>query len=216
MEAQVQKFTEEQLDFIRELVNIGAGNAGTALEQILGTKTEVKIPVVKSFRKGEIELIYQHIGDSTQPVTAVLMNLIGQVTGKIVFIVPDNDLVKLISSMEKATPGGRKLRMDLDLSVVAEIGNILAGTYLNALHDFCLLDIYHSIPKLQNEMLKTLLLGLFPEDDSGNSQIVLIFNQFITAADRQIATYILLVPDCDSLEKIAQSLRQAKNKLSVP
>ncbi|MCX6691009.1 MAG: chemotaxis protein CheC [Methanoregula sp.] len=210
------EFTEEQLDFIKEMMNIGAGNAATALEQMLGLKTELKIPVVKKYRQTDIDAMYRHIGEFPQTVTAVLMNLVGQVRGKIIFIVPDKDLVKLISLMEKATPGKRKITTDLDLSVVTEIGSILAGTYLGSLHDFCMLNVYHSIPKIKNDSLKTLLLEQFRKNSSNNAQIVLVFNQFITVTELTITTYILLVPDIDSMDRIAQSLRQAKDKLSVP
>ncbi|MCX6691010.1 MAG: chemotaxis protein CheC [Methanoregula sp.] len=210
------EFAEEQLDYIREVMNIGAGNAGTALEQMIGFKTEVTIPVVKSYRHIDIQVMYQHIGESTNLVTAVRMNLVGQVTGKIVFVVPDKNLALLTSSVETATTGRKKITKNLDLSVVAEIGNILAGTYLTALHDFCMLNIYHSIPKIQNEPLKALLLELFPKDDAKNAKLVLVFNQLITVADQVITTYILLVPDNGSMERIAQSVRQAKDKLSLP
>jgi chemotaxis protein CheC len=143
------------------------------------------------------------------------MNLVGQIRGRIVFVVPDKDLVKLTSLMEKATPGRRKISTTLDLSVVAEIGNILAGTYLSSLHDFCMLNIYHSIPKIKTEMLKTLCLELFPKNDPQIPVIILVINQFITPSDR-ITTYVLLVPETGSMELLAQSLRKAKDKLSLP
>ena len=208
-------FTEEELDFIREMMNIGAGNAATALEQMLGPKIELKIPLVKTYSRTDIDVIYKDIGDPIQTFTTVSMNLAGDVKGKIVFVVGSKDLVKLTSLMEKATPGRRKIIMPLDLSVVPEIGNILAGTYLSSLHDFCMLNIHHSVPKLKTDNLKTLTQELFPEQDPGIPAIILVINQFITASDR-ITTYILLVPDIGSMKILAQSLRQAKDKLSLP
>jgi chemotaxis protein CheC len=208
-------FTEEELDFIREMMNIGAGNAATALEQMLGFKTDMKIPLVKKIQQTEIGDIYQYIGESTQNITAVFMDLVGQVRGKIIFVVPDKDLVKLVSLAERATPGGKKLSTDLDLSVVAEIGNILAGMYLTSIHDFCMLNVYHSIPKIKSGMLKTLLLGLFPKGNYENSHIIMVINEFVTASDR-ISTYVLLVPDPESMKLLAHSIQEAKDKLSVP
>jgi chemotaxis protein CheC len=206
--------TEEQLDFIEEMMNIGAGNAATAMEQMLGLKTNVKIPLVKSFQPADINSIYQNMVESTYNVTAAVMSLAGQVRGKIIFVVPDKDLVKLVSLAEKASPGGKKLSTNLDLSVIAEIGNILAGMYLTSIHDFCMLNIYHSIPKIKSDMLKTLFLDLFPKENFHNSHVILVINEFITASE-QITCYILLVPDIDSMELFAQSLQQAKDKLLV-
>jgi chemotaxis protein CheC len=215
MKPEKAEFTEEELDFIREMMNVGAGNAATALEQMLGLRVDLKIPKVKKYLMSDSDALNQDIGEPTRQVTAVFMNLVGQVKGKIVFIVPDRDLVKLISSLEKATPGGSTIRMDYDLSVIAEIGNILAGTYLSSIHDFCLLNIYHSTPRVKSDMLKTLTQELFPDAGSENLQIILVKNQFIMASER-ITTHILLVPDSDAMERFAQSLRQAKDKLSVP
>jgi chemotaxis protein CheC len=211
-------FTEEELDFIKEMMNIGAGNAATALEQMLGLKIDLKIPSVKIYKRTDMNGMYQDIGESIQTFTAVFMNLVGDVKGKILFLVGTKDLVKLTSLMEKATPGMRKLSISLDLSIVAEVGNILTGTYLRSIYDFCMLNIYHSVPKLKTDNLKILGPELFPKDDSSNhqiNQIILVKNQFITASDR-FNTYILLVPEIGSMELIAQSLRQAKDKLSLP
>jgi hypothetical protein len=78
-----------------------------------------------------------------------------------------------------------------------------------------MLNIYHSIPKIKTEMLKPLCLELFPKNDPQIPAIILVINQFITASDR-ITTYVLLVPEIGSMELLSQSLRQAKDKLSLP
>jgi len=215
MNKNVIVFSDEQLDFIKEMMNIGAGNAATALEQMLGFQTDLKIPLVKHYTQTDLDAMYYVIGDSDVKVTAVVMNLVGQVKGKILFVVPEKNVVKLITQVQQANPAGDMSHTNLDFSIITEIGNILAGTYLSSIQQFCMLNIYHTLPKIKNSVLRFLINEQFPKSRGGTDQFLMFSTVFITPSER-IVTYLLFVPDFGSTGLILESLQQAKDKLSIP
>ena len=124
-----QPFTEEQLDYIREMMNIGAGNAATALQQMLKQPVDLTIPRVQVLPITQIQSIFDH---PSLPVVCVKMGMVGDVGGSLFFIVPEEHKERLVSLVKRATPGLSQLKVqppdEMELSALAEIGNILGGT----------------------------------------------------------------------------------------
>ena len=206
--------SEEQLDFLREMMNIGAGNAATAFTQMLQTEVELIIPAVSVLPAPKVPSIF---GDPSLPVACVRMRMVGDVTGDLFFIVPDEQKMNLIHLVEQAMPRPdlcrttlrRRKGPDLDLSVLAEMGNILAGVYLTAIHDFCQLNIYHSVPTIAIDMVQSLLDESMIVLGSEVQTIILIENEFIVKENR-ISTFLLLIPTVQSVKILVDSVEQAK------
>ena len=203
-------FSEEQLDFLTEMMNIGAGNAVTAFAQLLNREVCINIPILKTVAGHEVAPALIH---PSALVTCAKMDLFGDVAGEVFYVVPDEHKKTLIFLMQQAFPSQNadlgKLN-NLDSSIVAEIGNILTGVYLTTIHDFCNLDIYHSVPVTAEDMIQSLLDESIVILSSKVKMILLIQNEFIIG-EKRITSYLLLIPALKSVDVFMGSIEDARN-----
>ena len=101
MEEKEKLLSEEHLDFLREMMNVGAGNAVTALSTMLQCGVDLRIPGVHVLAAPRVPP--QVLDDPSLPVACVRMRMVGKVTGDLFFIVPDNQKVALIRLAERAS-----------------------------------------------------------------------------------------------------------------
>jgi chemotaxis protein CheC len=114
-------------------------------------------------------------------------------------------------------------RGPLDISALSEIGNILAGTYLTAVHDFCKLKIYHSIPELTIDMLGAVFDEYLPTVMEISENFITVENEFTVTADdeggKAVTTYfkmfLLFAPSVNSIQKLIDSFNEAKKTLNI-
>ena len=207
------ELSREQLDFLREMMNIGAGNAGTALEQMLNKKVDVVIPRVHFIPS--VKTTLKIFANPSKPVLCARMAMIGDATGHMFFLVPDEHKEMLTHLLEEATYGhllesDRNLRSaDLDLSVLTEVASVLAGVYLTAIHDFCKLNIYHSVPSLAIDMIQSLLDESISVLSHKVLTVIAIENQLIVGENR-ITIFLLMIPAAKSVSTLINSIAQAK------
>ena len=213
-----EMLSENQVDFLREMMNIGAGNAATALGQMLRCEVNVEIPTVHVLPVPKVPSV---LGDPSLPVACVRMGMVGEVVGELFFIVPADQRVDLIRLAEQAV-GFRisdastglstsfEFRHDSeDLSVLTEIGNILAGVYLTAIHEFCQLHIYHTVPTIAIDMIQSLLDESIVALSRQVQALILIENEFIVE-ERRIRTFLLLIPAVQSVRTLVDSIVGAR------
>lgn len=210
MSKNTQPFTEEQLDFVREMMNIGAGNAVTALQQMLQCPVDLIIPKVSVL---PIVQISSTLDNPTALVTCARMGMVGDIGGAMFFIVPEESRKILVSTTEKALLGLSRLPWqksdEVELSVVAEIANIISGVYLTAIHDFCGLNIYHTVPTLATDMMQSILDEDLVKTNLQIRTAILIENEFVIETNH-IRTLLTIVPSAESEEPMVNALGQAK------
>ena len=211
-------FTDEQLDFIKEMMNIGAGNAATALQQMLQQRVDLTIPNIRALPIIQVSSIFDN---PSLQVVCVKMGMVGDVNGYLFFIVPEEHRKTLGNIVKQVTPGLSQLKDqpadNMDNSTLAEVGNIVSGTYLAAIHDFCELNIYHTVPVVAIDMIQALLDEILIELNCPietaialKAEIALIIeNEFSLEAER-FKTFLLVIPLNESIEVLAKSMEQAK------
>jgi len=215
MEGKEKRLSEEQLDFLAEMMNVWAGNAATALTKMLQCEVDVRIPRVHALAVPQVPSV---LSDPSRPVACVRMGMVGEVTGDLFFIVPDDQKIALIRFAERASGmwnvecGIQNQQSPVDLSVLAEIGNILAGVYLTAIHDFCKLNIYHTVPRVAIDMIQSLLDESLATMSREVEEIIMVVNDFI-AADGHITTYFLVIPSPQSVKTLVDSIEEARSAL---
>lgn len=201
-------FSEEELDFLREMMNIGAGNAATAFSEILGCQVDLIIPNVY---KLSIPNMFSIFHDPYVLVTCAKMEMHGDVRGNLFFIVQENQKRSLIRLVEKTLLKSNEYAAYLDHSLLGEIGNIITGAYLTAIHDFCGLKIYHSAPILTIDVLQSILDKSVVTLNHQVQEVILIENEFIIIG-KHIVTFLLIFPSKESFRVLIDSLHQAKMK----
>lgn len=193
-----------QFDVLREIGNIGAGNATTALSKLLDTRIDMRVPKVNLAGFSEITGI---IGDEEQVMVGILLSLEGDVNGMMMFLLDTKSAGKLVKSVLKKENEPDKDIYDFDeleLSALNEIGNIITGAYLSALSDLTKLTIVSSVPSLQVDMAGAILSIPAIEFSKIGDKVLLIETQF--DEESNINGYFLLVPELESYDVILSSL----------
>lgn len=194
-----------QYDVLKEIGNIGAGNATTALSKMLDVKIDMKVPKVQLVDFSEISNI---IASEEDIMAGILLYLEGDISGMMMFLLEVDSARALVSSlMGKPVDTSRKGTPDFDemeCSALNEIGNIITGAYLSALSDMTKLTIISSVPGLQIDMAASILSVPAIEFSKIGDRVLLLETQF--DADSSINGYFILVPELDSYDTILNSL----------
>ena len=193
-----------QYDVLKELGNIGAGNATTALSKLINAKIDMRVPKVNLLGFSELA---KAMGREEEIMVGILLLLEGDVDGMMMFLLDVSSARALVNSLmgkaEEATSDDINFD-EMEFSALREIGNIITGSYLSALSDMTRLTIVSSVPSLQIDMAEAILSIPAIEFSKIGDKVLLIQTQFDD--DSAISGYFVLVPELDSYDKILSSL----------
>ncbi len=200
-ELNLEQVSEQYYDVLKELGNIGAGNAMTALSQMLNCKIDMRVPKVELL---EFNQVGEAVGGDEQIMVGVFLGVEGDVTGSMLFLVEVESAKHLIDKiMPGMTQPGTEFS-EMELSAMQEIGNIITGAYLNSLATITNLTIFPSPPALTVDMAAAIMSVPAIEFGIYGDNILLIQSQFFDEVE--IDGYFVLVPDIESYERILSSL----------
>ena len=116
----IRSLKAHQLDALREVANIGAGHAATALSQMTGGTIMISVPTINIAR---LEDVPPQITGPEEPVAAVLMNMLGDLTGRTLLVFPFPTAVRLSEIMLNRPRGGEFDLGEIEQSAIKEAGN---------------------------------------------------------------------------------------------
>jgi chemotaxis protein CheC len=196
----LEKVTENYFDVLREIGNIGAGNAMTALSQMLQCKVDMQVPQVKLLEFKDVGAL---MGGEEQIMVGIYLAVEGDITGSIMFLVKQDSAKHLVNKIMMGMGGSEGPGLnEMELSAMKEVSNIITGAYLNSLSALTNLKIYPSPPELAVDMAGAILSVPAIEFGAIGDKILLIQSQFYTMIDG----YFILIPDLESYAKILRSL----------
>jgi chemotaxis protein CheC len=200
----IENLNSMQLDVLREIGNIGAGNAATALACLLADKVDMTVPVLEIVGMDEATA---SLGGPENPVVGILLAMSGDVSGIIMFVLQQKFIQMVFETLlnKKCVSCGDIKKLDeMDTSLLKELGNILAGAYLNAMSQLTGLRIDVSPPDISADMagaimsLPAAMFGLVGD------KALLIREDFIKGD--HITSHIIMVPELNSLNLILKRL----------
>lgn len=195
----LETMSQEYYDVLKELGNIGAGNATTALAQMLQCKVDMSVPQVRLLEFQDVATL---MGGEELLMAGIYLGVEGDITGSIMFLLEKDaarHLVSKLMGMELAEEFS-----EMEMSALQEVGNIITGSYLNSLSMMTGLNIYPTIPSLAIDMAGAILSVPAIEFGTLGDKILLIQTQFFD--EIQLDGYFILIPDLDSYGKILSSL----------
>ncbi len=204
----MDQFTSLHLDFLKEIGNIGAGHAATALSSLLNKKINMTVPNVKIVSFDEmVELA----GGSENVVASVFLRIEGDAPGSMFFVLPLEQAAHFIRQMigDLTFSFKEPPYNELALSALQELGNILSGSYLTALADFTNLSLYPSVPALGIDMIGAIIsFGLIEHSQVSDYVIVIdtALNEDGTKQSETVKGHFFLLPDPDSFKILFNSL----------
>ena len=191
-------------DVLREVGNIGAGNAATSLATMLNTKVDMKVPRVELV---DFKDMGEALGGEEQIMAGIYLRIQGDVNGSIMFLLEEKSAHQLVASLmgSGATEFADGQPFDeMEQSALKEIGNIITGSYLNSLSMLTHLTITESVPSLAVDMAEALLSVPAIEFGMLGDKMLLIQTSF--SEDTELNGYFILVPDLPSYTKLLTSL----------
>lgn len=188
-------------DLLKELGNIGAGNATTALAQMLNKKLDMKVPRVDLVGFDRLPSV---ICGEEELVVGIYLMLSDDVDGSMMFLLPEESAHSLVDQLMGREPGNCEPFSEMDFSALQEIGNIITGSYLSALSSLTNLTIGASVPYMAIDMAAAILSVPAIEFGRVGDKALLIETEF--GDDITINGYFILIPALDSYDKILTSL----------
>lgn len=191
------KFSDIELDALREVGNIGIGNSATALSKLLNKKIDITFPKVNLIRYEEL-----FESDCESCVYAVVTRVLGEAPGNMLFIIEEQSLINIVGSLCGSYNDEIN---ELGISVLGEIGNIISGTYINAIASLTNLQLSLSVPAIASDMICAILTTTFMEAGQYGDYILDIETEFVQE-NETLNGHFYYVPMPGSLEKILKSL----------
>ncbi len=202
-EVKLDEMNHMQFDVLREIGNIGAENATTALSQMLSAKIDMKVPKIDLL---EFKELGELIGGAENIVVGILLTLQDDIDGMMMFLVEK----KAAKSMVKLLMGGFSTGEDedfseMELSAMQEIGNIIAGAYLSSLSALTNMKITSSVPYMAIDMAGAILSVPAIEFGKISDKALLIETEFGDVGE-EVNGYFILIPTLESYGQILTSL----------
>lgn len=189
------------IDVLREIGNIGAGNAATSLATMINKKVDMKVPVVSLLEFSEVPEI---LGGAENIVAGIFFKIEGDITGSIMFVLDQPSAFNLINLL---MPIDAKEFDEMTRSALMEIGNILSGAYISSLSALTNLNIKISVPAICVDMAGAILSVPAIEFGLVADQVMIIKNEFVDEITSEMVDgYFFLIPDFDSYDKLLGSL----------
>ncbi|MGM9572553.1 MAG: chemotaxis protein CheC [bacterium] len=199
---EINELSEMEFDALREIGNIGAGNAATALSQLLNRKIDMAVPEVKVL---PLEEVAECMGGEESIVAGIFLRVFGNAPCSVMFLLPRKSALNLVDMLLGKANGTTKILNDLDQSALKEIGNILSASYLNALSQMTNLTLLPSVPALAFDMLGAILSVLLAELGEVGDYALVMETEF-TEESQEVKGHFFLIPDPGTLEVILRTI----------
>jgi chemotaxis protein CheC len=202
----VRDLKESQLDAMREVANIGAGHAATALSQMTNRTIMITVPQVKI---KPLEDASDMLGPPDQVVASILMHMMGDLTGRAMLLFPERAALVLCDFLFRREIGTTtNLFGEMEQSSLKEAGNILASAYLNALSDFMGMMLVPSIPSLVIDLSGAALTSAHLNFGHDREYAFCVETSFrVEGSPSPMGGHFLLLPDVVSLRSIFDAIR---------
>lgn len=190
-----------QIDVLKEIGNIGAGNAATALSKMIAKRIDMDVPKVNIL---EFKDVAELVGGPEAVVVGIYFKVTGDIKGSIMFLL-DKDSAKYLISLLMTVEETADELSEMEISALQEVGNILAGAYLSSLSSLTGLNLIVSVPSLALDMAGAILSVPVILFGQVGDKVMLIETDFIEGS-QHVKGNFFLIPDEDSFEILLKSL----------
>lgn len=200
-EFSLNNVNEMYFDVLRELGNIGAGNATTSLASMINAKIDMSVPKVELMEASELS---SAICPEDEIIVGIFLEVTNDITGSMMFLMKMDSARYLVNRLMGKDPQNDEPFDEMDLSAMKEIGNIIAASYLTALSGMTNLTILPSVPYISVDMAGAILSVPAIQFGQYGNNALLIETEF--GDDYRIGGYFILMPEEESYSKILASL----------
>ena len=195
------KANRKPFDVLKEIGNIGAGNATTAIATLLNVKLNMEVPNVKLM---PVQDLNTAIGSEEEEIVGIYLGVQNDIDGSLMFLLKMDAAHHLVNLLLGRSVDYKEPFDEMDLSAMKEIGNIIAGSYLSALSAMTSLTISPTVPYISVDMAGAILSIPAIQFGQFGDNALLIETSF--GGETMLQGYFILLPELDSYDKILASL----------
>lgn len=196
------KLNDLQLDVMREIGNIGSGNACTALSVLLGTAIDMSVPRVQLLG---FESTAELLGGADNIVIGLRVNITGDLEGMMLHVVEKRFAERIINTFYAKEIDNITNLDEMDSSVLNEMANITSGAYANSIASLTSLFVNigtpNQVPGKVSEIMKLPLSEFVKPGEQ-----LLVVDEVFTIDDEDISSNMILALESDSLERLFERL----------
>jgi chemotaxis protein CheC len=191
-----------EIDALKEIGNIGAGNAATALSMMLSKKITIKVPQVKIIPFDEVS---DSVGGPEKLVVGIFLRISGDIDGNILIVISEKDAYTLAKTLLNYNRDINRDFSDLEESALNELGNIIGSSYVTALSELTNLSLRISVPSMAFDMAGAIIS--FPLSLYGylGDTAFLIETEFVEGLAGIKLNYFM-IPDDKSLKRLLKAI----------
>jgi len=187
-------------DVLREIGNIGSGNAASSLSAMLNTPVDMNIPTVKIL---DVEELADTVGGPETQVVGILFSLHEDFEGMMLFITQKQFAHLVLNVLMGKQFDSFEDLGEMDISAIKEVGNIMVSAYMGAISQMTSFKIALSPPSIAIDMAGALLNVPAVEIEKYGDKALFIQDGFING-ENQVTSYLLLIPEIGYLKKLFQ------------
>ncbi len=190
-----------ELDMLKEIANIGAGNAAGALSALTNQEVDIDVSECKMIGYSEIA---EHVGGAEHVILGILVKLSGDIEGYILLAQGLEDAKNTIKSLMGIEVTGDEFDV-ANYEAMREVCNILSGTYISALSSMMRLNIEPSVPEMTIDMAMAIMnVPVYMYGDLG--EFVLLLDTKFRGLTTSVNGCFFLIPTLDSLQVLKKAL----------
>jgi len=195
-------YSDLEIDALKEIGNIGAGNAATALSMMLSKKITIKVPQVKVVAFDDVSNL---VGGPEKLVVGIFLRISGDIDGNILIVISEKDAYTLTKTLLKDNREINRNFSELEKSALAELGNIIGSSYIAALSELTKLFLKVSVPSMTFDMAGAIIS--FPLSLYGHlgDTAFLIETEFAEGL-AGIKLHYFMIPDDKSLKQLLKAI----------
>jgi chemotaxis protein CheC len=154
-----------------------------------------------------LEEVVELIGPADEVIAAVLMHMMGDLTGRTLVLFPEGSARNLCDILLRKPIGTTQELGAMEQSGIKEAGNILASAYLNALSDFMGMMLVPSVPSLVVDLSAAVLTTAYLNFGHDRDYVFCVDTSFRVEGTEPLRGHFLLLPDLPSLRAIFDAIR---------
>ncbi len=198
----VDELQDMHLDVLKEIGNIGSGNAASALSTMLNCDTDISVPDVKLLDFGDA---VNFLGGPENVAIGMLVNLTGDISGMMLYVLQHSCASKMTSTIFGTEIEDLANMNDMERSFISEVGNIMSASYINAIASLTGLTIDISVPQMSVDMVGAILSVPAVQFAQIGNKVLFIDDRFVIGGC-EVQSNMILVPEMSSLETLFSRL----------
>lgn len=192
------ELNEIHIDVLKEIGNIGAGNAATSLSQMLSKRIDMNVPEVSILKYDDA---IESIGGAENVVVGILVSFNGDIDGVILFLLKKEFVHLILNSLIGTELCNFEEISEMELSALSEIGNIMVSSYVNSIASLTSMTIDITVPSLNIDMAGALLDAVAAEFAEAADRVIFIKEKYFYE-EETVYSNMLLLPSMSSLNKL--------------